>query len=51
MSEGELGSIFSTEEVEDSHEYPESIFEESAPQRRMLVVDSDGTTFELTDEE
>ncbi|WP_435360141.1 hypothetical protein [Haloarchaeobius sp. DFWS5] len=50
MSEGDMGSIFSTERVAETHEYPESIFR-TGDNRSMLVIDGDETTFELTDDE
>ncbi len=47
MREGGQESIFSTDQGERTHEYPESIFREA--EREMVVIDG-GRSYRLTDD-
>ncbi len=47
MREGGQESIFSTDQGNRTHEYPESIFRE--PEREMVVIDG-GRSYRLTED-
>ncbi|WP_435348135.1 hypothetical protein [Haloarchaeobius sp. HRN-SO-5] len=50
MSNGDQGSIFSTEGVDQAHEYPESIFRDQADGWTMTVFEGD-ESYQFTEDE
>ncbi|WP_439027826.1 hypothetical protein [Haloarchaeobius sp. DT45] len=44
---GDMGSIFTDEPVEPTHEHPESIFQRSFDDQVMTVFEDDGSFYRL----